>query len=141
MAKQDTSSRHLDDLEDRLVEKQQKFAYFFITANTGVIIYSTNFFLRKTDVTTDISRVVFWTLLIGCSFLLLSTCSCLSYLFCKNKAYELFIDSLHENKAFKVPSVHKKAISVTLRLMFIFFFTGMLCNIIAYMLHFFKTHA
>lgn len=140
MVNQDEHARHHDNLADRLIEKQQKFAYFFITANTGVIIYSTNFFIWKKDPTTVISRPVFWLLLVGCSFLLLSTCSCLSYLFSKNKVYESYLDSLHENKKFKASDFQKKTISITLYLMFIFFGIGMFINIFAYMYHFIQVH-
>lgn len=136
MAKQSLSSRHTDNLADKLIEKQQKFAYFFITASTGVIIYSTNFLLWKKDST--VSSEVFWLLLIGCSFLLLSTCACILYLLYRNKVYELYISCLYGNKKLKTPSSHRTIIWWTFYLMFSFFFLGMLLNIIAFMFHFYQ---
>lgn len=136
MAKED-KSQHLDDLADRLIEKQQKFVYFFITANIGVIIYSTNFFLgRTTDITTPITNTTFWLLLIGCISLLVSTVSCIIYLFSKNKAYEKYLDSLYEVKLFKSP--YKKLIIASIWTMFISFGLGMLLNVVAYLYHSFK---
>lgn len=142
MQKQNDFSRHLDDLADKLIEKQQKFTYFFITANTGVVIYSTSFFLDKTKINIPLSGKIFWFLLVGCLSLLFSTSFCICFLFFKNKAYELYIDALPKpnSKLFKVPPFYKKAISFTLYAMFISFFIGMSSNIFAYISYFYRIH-
>jgi len=140
-------SKHLDDLADRLIEKQQRFVYFFITANTGVIIYSTNFFI-EIDIKTLVSNIIFWPLIIGCVSLLVSTVSCIVWLFLKNKSYESYLDYLRdhtytilrEKKEEEFKSPYKKPISKTMGTMFISFGLGMGLNISVYVYHFWQVH-
>lgn len=144
MANADNKSRHLDDLADKQIEKQQNFVYFFITANTGVIIYTTNFFIEKTDVKALTSSIVFWPLLLGCISLLVSTVFCVIFLFLNNRAYSLYLDYLREviekktNKKFSNP--YKNTIFKITWAMFISFGLGMFLNVAVYVYHFYQVH-